>query len=112
MTTAAEVEAFFEGMRVRLSSMDPVTRARLPHRSLLATCPDLDLAYRTDLVDGALTPATACRADEAADVVFEFQPGDLRHLVDGTLDLREAWQGGRLRVRANPLDLLRLRALR
>ena len=108
----SKVEALFEELRARLAAVDPMMRAQIPDRTVLARCPELDLAYRSELKGGALAPARRCEVHERADVVLELSPADATALLEGTLDVRAAWRDGRLRVRAAPLDLLRLRALR
>lgn len=107
-----QVEALFRDLRDRLDALDPAVRAQIPDRSLLARCAELDLAYRSELRGGELAPARRCDVTQRADVVLELGRADAQELLDGTLDVRAAWRDGRLRVRAAPLDLLRLRALR
>lgn len=106
------VEVLFADLRRRLDALDPTLRGQIPNRSVLARCAEMELAYRSEIRAGALAPAHRCGVDERADVVLELSAADAKALLDGELDVRAAWRDGRLRVRAAPLDLLRLRALR
>jgi hypothetical protein len=82
-------------------------------RTLSCRLTDPDVAFAGRLRDGSLGEIRQVDADAAgrAKIRLRMSGDDLLRLVGGELDLARAWAGGRVKVEANPLDLLRLRGM-
>ena len=111
MATPREVEAVLRSLADRLAGVDAVTRRRYcVDRTVSCRVSDLDVVWSGRLCDDGLCGLTDGDADRAQ-VRLAVSSDDLLAHRDGRLAVPSAWASGRLRVQANPLDLLRLRAL-
>jgi len=79
-------------------------------RSMACRVTDLKIAFRGRLVGGELVDVTEGDNPDAQ-VALSATSDDLIALVDGKLDFLTAMLTGRVSIRANPLDLLKLRSL-
>lgn len=80
------------------------------NRTLACHVTDLDTAFRGRLADGQLLDI-ADGDDPDAQVVLSTTSDDLLRLVRGELDVPRALATRRISIRANPLDLIKLRKL-
>jgi SCP-2 sterol transfer family len=79
-------------------------------RPLACMITDLGVAFHGQLTGGRLLNLTD-GDDPDAKIRLISSSEDLVAMVNGGLDLAKAWASGRISVRANPLDLLKLRKL-
>jgi len=79
-------------------------------RPLACTITDLGVAFHGQLVGGRLLNLTDGDNPDAK-IRLIASSDDLVAMVNGDLDLPKAWASGRISVRANPFDLLKLRKL-
>jgi SCP-2 sterol transfer family protein len=79
-------------------------------RPLACSITDLGVAFHGRLVDGRLQDLTDGDNPDAK-IRLTATSDDLVSLVDGHLDLARAWGSGRVKISANPFDLLKLRKL-
>lgn len=112
MATQEECEAALRRVAASLAGNDE-KKPQMANRSVSATVPDLNLTFTGRLRDGALTEMTSGPAGTGAPAQLRLtvSSDDLVALTDGRLGFATAWAQGRLKVQANPLDLLRLRRL-
>jgi len=80
-------------------------------RRMVCRVTDLRIAFRGRLRNGELVDV-AEGDDPEAHIVLTAASDDLIAMVDGELDFLQALASRRIRVSANPLDLLKLRKLR
>ncbi|MFE6777295.1 SCP2 sterol-binding domain-containing protein [Streptomyces sp. NPDC057702] len=114
MATRHECQRALERLADRLAEADGgVRRAAEVDRSLSCHLTDLDVTFAGRLSEGRLTDVRPLTGPPRAPAAIRLTTtsDDLLALVDGRLPLTRAWASGRLRVRAGPRDLLRLRAL-
>ena len=107
-----EVEALLGELAERFAAIDPdLRRTMLPtRRTLELAVSDLGVRYHATLLHGELQALTQGALDRP-DVRVTVDSADLASLADGTLRLGEAYAGGRIRVEASMMDLLRLRVV-
>jgi putative sterol carrier protein len=79
-------------------------------RRLVCHLTDLKTSFRARLYDGRLTDI-AEGDDPHAKITLTASSDDLVAIVNGELDVTSAMAARRISIRANPLDLLRLRKL-
>ena len=79
-------------------------------RSLACRLTDLDAAFRCRLTGGRLVDI-ADGDDPKAKIALHLTSDDLLSLVRGDLDVTKSMATGRMSVKANPFDLLKLRKL-
>jgi predicted lipid carrier protein YhbT len=79
-------------------------------RPLACSVSDLGVAFHGQLTGGRLLHL-ADGDDPNAKIRLTATSDDLLALVDGKLDLPKAWASGRVSIKANPFDLLKLRKL-
>jgi len=79
-------------------------------RPLACSVTDLGVAFHGQLTGGRLLRLTD-GDDPAAKIRLIASSDDLVAMVNGELDLAKAWASGRISVKANPFDLLKLRKL-
>lgn len=111
MATAEEVAATVQDLVRRAGDVDPALRARYAvDRTVSCRVSDLGVVWSGRLCRDGLCDVT----DEdtpRAQVRVLVSSDDLLALAEGDLALKAAWASGRLRVQANPFDLLTLRTL-
>jgi len=79
-------------------------------RPLACTVSDLGVAFHGQITGGRLVGLTD--GDDAnAKIRLTATSDDLVALIDGKLDLAKAWSSGKVGIKANPFDLLKLRKL-
>lgn len=111
MASAQECETAVQSLAVRLQELDPGLRRKyVVERTVSCRVADLGVTYSGRLCDDGLCDVTT-DDDGRAQVRLTVDSDDLLALVDGRLQVPTAFAVGRLRVQANPLDLLRLRTL-
>lgn len=111
MATVDECRAALDQLAARLDANATEVADKIDlDRPLACTIRDLNVSFHGRLVGGRLlnladgdNPSAKIRLIAASD--------DLVALVDGRLDFAKAWASGRLVIRANPFDLLKLRKL-
>ncbi|QSB12583.1 SCP2 sterol-binding domain-containing protein [Natronosporangium hydrolyticum] len=112
MATLAECRAALTRLTADLTENAAKVRAKVNvDRTVVCRITDLDTAFRGRLIDGELRDVVE-GDDPAAQVSISAASDDLIALVDGELDWLHALATRRLRIRAKPLDLLKLRNLR
>lgn len=111
VATRAEVESAVQTLVQRLAAVDADVRRRYcSDRTVSCVVSDLDLVWSGRLGDEGLLDVTTDPADRAQ-IRLSVGSDDLVALAEGRLAPTTAWAGGRLRVQAGPMDLLRLRTL-
>ena len=111
MATPREVETAVRSLALRLAEVEPGVRRRYcADRTVSCRVSDLGVGWSGRLSDDGLCDLTSAGA-ERAQVRLAVSSDDLLALSDGRLAVPSAWATGRLRVQANPMDLLRLRSL-
>lgn len=114
MATVQDCERALATLADRLAAADPEARRRNSFdRTLSCRLPDLGVAFAGHLHDGLLTDIGA--VDDAAagkaQVKLSMSSDDLVKLVDRELNLAAAWAGGRIKIDAGVLDLIKLRSV-
>jgi hypothetical protein len=79
-------------------------------RPLACVVPDLGVAFHGRLVGGRLIDLTDGDNPDAK-IRLTASSDDLVAMTSGNLDLPRAWASGRISIRANPFDLIKLRKL-
>jgi hypothetical protein len=111
MATVDECRTALHDLAARLAANAERSAERLDmDRSLACTIKDLGVAFRARLKDGQLLDITD-GDDPKAKIRLITSGDDLLALVAGQLDFAKAWTSGRVSVKANPFDLLKLRKL-
>jgi predicted lipid carrier protein YhbT len=110
VATAAEVERSIRTLAKRLAeaSVDPSV---VPDRTIMAICPDLDIAYRMELKDAKLRGLKQVASKESADARITARSDDLIALLEGRLNAATAFLTGKVRIDAPAKDLMMLRRL-
>lgn len=109
----ATVDECREALQTLASRMDGNTDAAGKidlDRSLACSVPDLGVAFHGRLTGGRLVDMTD-GDDPDAKIRLTAASDDLVAMLNGRLDLPKAWATGRISIRANPFDLLKLRKL-
>ena len=111
MATASECDAAVRSAVLRLAALEPDLRHRyVLTRTVSCRIADLGVTYSGQLCDEGIRDLSTAD-DSRAQVRLTVDSDDLVALVEGRLPVATAFAVGRLRVQANPLDLLRLRAV-
>lgn len=110
VATAEEVERALETLMQRLDKAAPDADA-IPDRSIKCVLPDLETAYRSEIVDARFDGLREVPLDAEADVTVTARSGDLIALIDGRLNVGFAFLTGKVRVDASTSDLLLIRRL-
>lgn len=111
MASAVECEQAVQSVVARLADLDPdVRRKYVVERTVSCRISDLGVTW-----SGRLSLDGICDLSDTdnskAQVRLTVDSDDLLALVEGRLQVPAAVAVGRLRVQANPLDLLKLRTL-
>lgn len=111
MATPRECEAALRQLAAKLEGFGNGSQQRVAvSRTLSCHLPDVPVSFTARLVDGQVHDL-ARGSDVTAQIKLTLSSEDLLALTDGRLSPAEAWAGGRLRIEAGMLDLVRLRAL-
>lgn len=113
MASQRQCEKAFRTLAGLLAGVDADTRSKnVLDRTVSCRVSDLDVTWAARVCDAGLIDLRTVDADDdgRAQVRFTVGSDDLVLLAAGTLGLPIAVATGRLRVQANPLDLLRLGA--
>jgi alkyl sulfatase BDS1-like metallo-beta-lactamase superfamily hydrolase len=111
MATVDECHEAVERLAERLSTVDE--KARRKHafdRTLSCHIPDLDITFTGALRDGHLQDISTDAAPKAQ-IRLTAKSDDLVAMTDGHLSFGQAWLGGKVKVEANVLDLIKLKSL-
>ncbi|HKD97826.1 MAG TPA: SCP2 sterol-binding domain-containing protein [Micromonosporaceae bacterium] len=79
-------------------------------RPLACTVTDLGVAFHGQLTGGRLLGLTDGDNPDAK-IRLTASSDDLVAMINGELDLAKSWASGRIGIKANPFDLLKLRKL-
>jgi hypothetical protein len=110
MATVDDCRTALAGLAAKLAENASAPGKLDLNRSLACTIKDLGVAFHGRLVDGRLVDL-ADGDDAGAKIRLTTGSDDLVALVNGQLDFARAWTSGRISVKANPFDLLKLRKL-
>jgi predicted lipid carrier protein YhbT len=111
MATVDQCREALHQLAARMEEHVAETSARIDlDRPLACTIKDLGVSFHGRLVGGRLIDITD-GDDPDAKIRLTATGDDLLALVAGELDMAKAWASGRISLRANPLDLLKLRKL-
>lgn len=112
MATVEDCRAALARLTANLAENAAEVRTKVNvDRTIVCRVTDLQVAFRGRLTGGELTGITE-GDDPAAQISLAATSDDLIALVHGELDFLKAVATRRLSIRANPLDLLKLRSLR
>jgi predicted lipid carrier protein YhbT len=114
VASVAECASALQSLADRLAAVDPEVRAKyVVTRTLACRVPDLDVVFFATLTDDGIEQLRCSEGgdEDGAQVRLAADSDDLVALAQGGLSPPAAWATGRLKVSANPLDLLKLRAL-
>jgi putative sterol carrier protein len=110
MATVDECRAALQTLASRMDeNTDAAGKVDLD-RSLACSVPDLGVAFHGRITGGRLVDMTD-GDDPDAKIRLTAASDDLVAMLHGELDLPKAWATGRISIRANPFDLLKLRKL-
>lgn len=111
MASASECEAAVHSVVSRLADLDPDLRRKyVVDRTVSCRISDLGVTWSGRLCDDGIQNLSDTE-NSRAQVRLTVDSDDLLAIIEGTLPVPAAVAVGRLRVQANPLDLLRLRTL-
>lgn len=111
MATVDECREALRVLAARMATDRANGNNRVPvDRPISCTLRDLGVSFHGQLANGQLDGLTEGE-DPKAKIRVTTTSDDLVALVNGKLDLTRALASGRLSVRANPMDLLRLRSM-
>lgn len=111
MATVEECRAALNTLAERLDAHAAEVRGKLDlDRPIACRITDLGVAFHARLANGQLV-GIADGDDPAAKIALNTSSDDLVALVNGRLDFPRALATGRVSVKANPFDLLKLRKL-
>jgi hypothetical protein len=110
MATVDECRAALNGLAARMDANVERAGTIDLDRPLACTITDLGVAFHGRLTGGRLLGLTD-GDDPDAKIRLIAKSDDLVAMVTGELDLAKAWASGRISVKANPFDLLKLRKL-
>jgi hypothetical protein len=113
MATAEECRAALDQLSLNLARANGGVRAATAvDRSLSCRITDLGITFAGRLTDGAIKDVALVEEPAPrAQIRLAMTGDDLVALVAGELNFAKAWAGGRVRLEAGVLDLLRLRSL-
>ncbi|GAA3517435.1 SCP2 sterol-binding domain-containing protein [Actinocatenispora rupis] len=111
MATIEECRAALDTLSERMTAHAAELRGKANlDRPIACRLRDLGEAFHGRLKDGAFVDIEQ-GDDPDAKISLELTSDDLVALVAGDLDFARAWASGRLAVKANVLDLVKLRKL-
>ncbi len=111
MATVDECHDAVERLAERLSSVDDEARRKHAFdRTLSCHIPDLDITFTGSLRDGHLQDISTDPAPKAQ-IRLTANSDDLVAMTDGHLSFGQAWFGGKIKVDASVLDLIKLKSL-
>jgi putative sterol carrier protein len=111
MATVDECRAALQKLAERLAANAAGAREKLDFdRSLACRVTDLDVAFHGRLKDGQISDLTD-GDDPRAKIKLTSSSDDLVALVNGRLNVMQAWTSGRIKIDAGMFDLLKLRKL-
>jgi len=111
MATVEECRAALQKLAQRMADNAAETSQKLDFdRSLACRITDLGVAFHGQLSGGQIV-GLADGDDPAAKIKLTSSSDDLIALVNGQLNIASAWAGGRIKIDAGMMDLLKLRKL-
>ncbi len=111
MATVDECREAMLGLAARLDRNAAANAGKIDlDRPLACSVKDLGVAFHGRLTGGRLINITD-GDDPNAKIRLTASSDDLVALVNGKLDITQAWTSGRIGIKANPFDLLKLRKL-
>ena len=111
MATIEECRQALDTLSARMTEHAAELRGKLSlDRPMACRLRDLGTAFHGRLRDGTFTDIEL-GDDPKARISLELTSDDLVALVDGQLDFARSWASGRVKVKANVLDLIKLRKL-
>ncbi|WP_433078050.1 SCP2 sterol-binding domain-containing protein [Dactylosporangium sp. CA-052675] len=111
MATVEECRAALEKLAERLAANAAQAREKLDFdRTLACRVTDLNVAFHGRLQGGQITDLTD-GDDPRAKIKLTSTGDDLVALVNGRLNVMQAWTSGRIKIDAGMMDLLKLRKL-
>lgn len=111
MASVDECRQALRELAARLERNADIVRERIDlDRTLACRITDLGAAFHGRLADGRLVDL-ADGDDPKAKIAMSASSDDLLALVRGDLDIARAVASGRVSIKANPFDLLKLRKL-
>ena len=111
MATVDACHDAVERLAERLASVDEEARRKHSFdRTLSCRIPDLDITFTGALRDGHLQDISTDPAPKAQ-IRLTANSDDLVAMTDGHLSFGQAWLGGKVRVEASVMDLLKLKNL-
>jgi len=110
MATVDDCRAALQKLAANLAANAEQGRALDFDRTLACRIPDLGVAFHGRLTGGRIEDLTE-GDDPKAKIKLTAKSDDLVALVDGRLNAASAWAGGRLKIDASMMDMLKLRKL-
>ncbi|MFI7606076.1 SCP2 sterol-binding domain-containing protein [Micromonospora sp. NPDC049366] len=111
MATVDECRQALQDLAARMDRNAETVRDRIDlDRTLACRITDLETAFHGRLAGGRLTDLTD-GDDPKAKIALSTSSEDLLALVRGDLDIARAVASRRVSIKANPLDLMKLRKL-
>ncbi|MDM4718599.1 SCP2 sterol-binding domain-containing protein [Micromonospora sp. WMMA1363] len=111
MASVDECRQALQDLAARLDHNAEAVRERVDlNRTLACRITDLDAAFHSRIADGRLVDL-ADGDDPKAKIAISTTSDDLLALVRGELDVTRAVASRRVSIKANPLDLMKLRKL-
>ncbi len=111
MATVDECREALLALAARLDKNAAAGSAKIDlDRPLACTIKDLGVAFHGQLTGGRLIGLTD-GDDPNAKIRLTATSDDFVAMLNGKLDMAQAWASGRIGVKANPFDLLKLRKL-
>ncbi len=111
MATVDECRAALDELAARMdANVEEVAGKVDLNRPIAISVSDLGVAFHGRLVDGRLVDLTDGN-DPGAKIRLTATSDDLVAMIDGKLDLGKSVMSGRVKISANPFDLLKLRKL-
>ena len=111
MATVEECHVALERLAERLASVDEDARRKHAFdRTMSCRVPDLDVTFTGALRDGHLQDISTDEAPKAQ-LRLTADSDDLVAMTDGHLSFGQAWLGGKIKVEASVLDLIKLKSL-
>jgi hypothetical protein len=111
MATVDECREALRALAARMDrNADEVSGKIDLDRPLACTVKDLGVSFHGQLTGGRLINITD-GDNPNAKIRLTATSDDLVAMVDGRLDMAQSWASGRIGIKANPFDLLKLRKL-
>jgi putative sterol carrier protein len=111
MATVEDCRAALEKLAKRMADHAAASKQRLDFdRSIACRVTDLNVAFHGQLSGGEILGLTD-GDDPRAKIKLTSSSDDLVALVNGQLNMTQAWTSGRIKIDAGVMDLLKLRKL-